>query len=83
MAGSASYRRGIGSEAPLPTGALTSPSRYDVVLVLVPVAFLAALLVGEAVDAPLRVRLATAALACLPWLVDCLFLNPPTEGATG
>ena len=83
MAGSASYRRGIVSEAPLPTDALTSLSRYAGVLAFVPVAFLTALLVGEAVDAPLRVRLATAALACLPGLVDCLFLNPPTEGAAG
>lgn len=83
MVGSASYHRGPGPEATLPTGALTSPSRYDLHLAVVPVAFLVALLVGAAVDAPLRIRLASAALASLVPLVDGLFLNPPTDGAAG
>lgn len=52
-------------------------SRYDLVLAVVPVAFLLALLVGGVVGVPTRVAVTTAAAVAALALIDGLFLNPP------
>lgn len=52
-------------------------SRYDLLLAVVPVAFLLGLLAVGLTDVPLRVAMSSAAAVGALALVDGLFLNPP------
>lgn len=61
----------------------SGPSRYDLVLAVVPLAFLAALLLTALADVPLRVGLVGAGIVGALALVDGLFLNPPRRPRTG
>lgn len=56
---------------------LRSASRYDLVLAVIPVAFLAAFAVAHVGAAPFRSALVVASLVGALALVDALFLNPP------
>ena len=52
-------------------------SRYDLLLAVVPAAFLLGLLAAGLADVPLGVAMGTAAAVAALALVDGLFLNPP------
>lgn len=52
-------------------------SRYDLLLVLVPIAFLAAVLAGFVLPVGTRPPLAGAALVGLAAIVDGVYRNPP------
>lgn len=56
---------------------LTSLSRYDLVLAVIPLAFLVALAVAHVGAAPFRSTLFAASIVGALALVDALFLNPP------
>ena len=56
---------------------LESISRYDLVLAVIPTAFIAALLVDSLVQIPPRMSLLIAASVCPLGLLDVLFVNPP------
>lgn len=58
----------------------TIPSRYDLVLAVIPAAFLVALFVSIAFSVPLRSVLVGSALFCTLVVADGLYLNPPTDG---
>lgn len=57
-------------------------SRYDLLLAVVPVAFVMGLLATGAADVPIRVSLSGAAGVGALALVDALFLNPPRRPRT-
>lgn len=69
---------------PRPTDRVRRPfaalSRYDLVLALVPIAFLLGGAASVAGAIPLRVGLAGAGALGALFVVDALFLNPPTTG---
>lgn len=52
-------------------------SRYDLLLAVVPAAFLLGLLAAGLADVPLRVAMSSAGAVGALALVDGLFLNPP------
>lgn len=56
---------------------LDSLSRYDLVLLAVPVVFLCALAIGTALSVPPRESVIAAALCGMALVTDALFLNPP------
>jgi hypothetical protein len=56
-------------------------SRYDLVLAVIPAAFLLALLSTVLLSVPLRTTLPASSLVGVLALTDTLYLNPPTEGA--
>lgn len=58
-------------------------SRYDLLLAVVPVAFLVGLLAAGLTDVPLRVAMSSAAAVGALALVDGLFLNPPRPRSPG
>lgn len=61
------------------SGTMRAPTRYDLVLAVIPVAFLAAAVVGLTSSvSPTAAIGAAAALSAVPF-VDVLFLNPPRE----
>lgn len=63
----------------LAPGALSeSLSRYDLTLLVVPIAFLCALVLNSALPVPTSTALAGAALCGAVVVADALFLNPPT-----
>lgn len=53
------------------------PSRYDLVLLVIPLVLLLAGLVGSAAAVPVWTALAVGALAALPLLADVMAVNPP------
>lgn len=53
-------------------------SRYDLVLFVIPLAFLFALVLGAALPVPTSAALVGAALCGVAVVTDALFLNPPT-----
>jgi hypothetical protein len=55
-------------------------TRYDVVLALIPVAFVTTILVAHVVGLTVQTALTVAALAGAVGVADALFLNPPTGG---
>jgi len=57
-----------------------SVSRYDLVLALIPVAFLLTAVASGLLGISLLVALAGGSLFGLAVLVDALFLNPPRDG---
>jgi hypothetical protein len=57
---------------------LDSLSRYDLTLLVIPLAFLCALAVGSALPVPTLVSLVGASLFGAVVVTDALFLNPPT-----
>lgn len=54
-------------------------SRYDLLLAVVPAAFLVGLLAATLADVPFRVAMSSAAAVGALALVDGLFLNPPRQ----
>lgn len=61
--------------------ALRSASRYDLVLAMIPSAFVIAVLLGNLISLSMQSQLLVAALVGLIALVDALFINPPRPGA--
>jgi hypothetical protein len=55
-------------------------SRYDLVLVLIPVAFVLTVAVSGLFDVPLPTALTGGTIVGVLCVVDALFLNPPTGG---
>lgn len=64
------------------TGDTVGPlaSRYDLLLVLIPLAFVAAVLAGMVLPLGTQATLAGAALVGLGAIVDGVYRNPPTPG---
>jgi len=60
---------------------LDSPSRYDLVLAAIPVAFLAAGLASRFLPLEPNAALTAAALVCALVVLDGLFVNPPRTGS--
>ncbi|MFB6171745.1 MAG: hypothetical protein ABEJ23_04375 [Haloarculaceae archaeon] len=58
---------------------LSALSRYDLLLAVVPIAFLCSLAVGQLLSLPPRHALASGAVVGALALVDGLFLNPPRD----
>lgn len=58
-------------------------SRYDLLLAVVPVAFVLGLLATGVADVPIRVSLSGAAGVGALALVDALFINPPRRPRAG
>lgn len=56
---------------------LNSVSRYDLVLAVIPTAFLTALLTANLLALPARSTLVIAGFVSALVLIDALFLNPP------
>lgn len=52
-------------------------SRYDLVLAVIPSAFLVALILGNVLPVSPRIALASASVVGALALLDALFLNPP------
>lgn len=71
---------------PVP-GRLAAPvrrlSRYDLVLAVIPAAFLLAALLGTAGAVPAPAAVTAASLVGVLAMVDALFLNPPDRPAGG
>lgn len=57
-----------------------SLTRYDLILVSIPVAFVATILVAQLLSIAIQTALTGAAIAGAVGVVDALFLNPPTDG---
>lgn len=62
-------------------GVLTSVSRYDLVIGVIPLVFAVALAATGALDVATHRALAAAAVVGVLALVDALYLNPPTRSA--
>ncbi len=65
------------------TGARTTGpdlSRYDIILVAIPLAFLAALLVGQLLSLSMQATVVVGAALGALVVVDALFVNPPRPG---
>lgn len=56
-------------------------SRYDLVLAVIPTAFVVALLVENLLSVSARVALVSASVVGALAVLDALFLNPPTGSA--
>lgn len=65
------------------TAVLARCSRYDLVLGLVPVAFVLGLLATGVAGVPIRISLAGAAGVGALAMIDALFLNPPRRPRVG
>lgn len=66
-----------------PFDVLTSTAQYDLVLGLIPLAFVLAMTLGTALGLSVQVMLVAAALVGVVALVDALYLNPPIEHGPG
>lgn len=58
-------------------------SRHDLVLAVIPAAFLVGLIAAGIADVPFQVAMGTAAAVGTLALVDGLFLNPPRRPRAG
>ncbi|WP_435319310.1 hypothetical protein [Haloarchaeobius sp. TZWSO28] len=58
-------------------------SRYDLVLAMIPLSFVAAALWSVLGDASSTTAIGIAGVCCLLALVDALFVNPPGRGRRG
>jgi len=54
-------------------------SRYDIILVAIPSAFLAALLIGQVLSLPMQATVVVGAALGALAVVDALFVNPPKQ----
>lgn len=61
-----------------PSGPLRSLSRYDLTLLVIPLAFLCSFALGTALSVPTRTVMVVASLCGAAAVTDALFLNPPT-----
>ncbi|MDY6817055.1 MAG: hypothetical protein SVG88_00210 [Halobacteriales archaeon] len=57
--------------------AVRSASRYDLVLALIPSAFVIAMLLGNLVSLSMQSQLLVASIVGAIAVIDALFLNPP------
>lgn len=55
-------------------------TRHDLVLAVIPSAFIVAMLVGQVVSLSTQASVALASIVGALALFDALFLNPPTSG---
>lgn len=60
----------------------TAVSRYDLLLAVIPAAFVLAAVLGALATTATRDAVLVAALVGVAAMVDALFLNPPGRGAT-
>ena len=67
-----------GRTRPLPLAPPDSPSRYDLTLLAIPLAFLCALVLGSTLPVPTASTLLVAAICGAAAVADALFCNPPT-----
>lgn len=58
-------------------------TRYDLVLAVIPAAFLLAVMLGSTPAVPGPVAVAAASVVGVLAVVDALFLNPPREPTAG
>ena len=58
-------------------------SRHDIVLAVIPVAFLLGLVAAGLADVPLRLAMGAAGAVGALALIDGLFLNPPRRPGVG
>ena len=58
-------------------------SRYDLLLAVIPAAFLLGLLAAGLADVPLRLAMGSAGAVGALALIDGLFLNPPRRPGVG
>lgn len=77
-----SHSNGFGIDRPAPPDERRSIgpsrlSRYDLVLLAIPLVLLLAGLVGSATAVPVWTAVAVGALASLPLLADAMAVNPP------
>lgn len=70
---------GRGSSRTARTDFLDRLSHYDLVLAVVPVAFLVSAIVGYLFAVPPKTALVVASVVGLLAMLDALFLNPPTR----
>lgn len=54
--------------------------RYDLLLVLIPAAFVVSLLAGHLLSLPAHLSVAAASVASAAVVLDGMFLNPPVSG---
>lgn len=72
-----------GARSKLPIPSHVRPSRYDLVLWVIPLAFLLALVAATVLSTPTEVPLVAASVVGALALFDGLFRNPPTVGSAG
>lgn len=75
MATSDSAPHGIGADGRTP-----DPSRYDLVLAVIPLVLAASVAAGHLLPVPVESALAAAAVVATLVVADALFFNPPTRG---
>jgi hypothetical protein len=73
----------IGTESRLRFDTLPSPSRYDLLLAAVPVAFLLSVAAQAVFGMPLELAIAGGSLLGTAVVTDALFLNPPIDPQEG
>lgn len=56
-------------------------SRYDLLLAVIPAAYLVAAVVGQFLSVPWHVVFGSATVVCALALVDGLFIDPPSPGS--
>lgn len=66
-----------GTRAGSPLGIDPSPSRYDLVLLVIPAALLVSLFAGQLPSVSIESALAVGSIVGVLTLVDALFVNPP------
>lgn len=67
----------------LQSNVTVSLSRYDLVLAVIPTAFVVAVLASHLLSVPPRTLIVAASLVAALAVVDGLFFNPPTAGRRG
>lgn len=60
-----------------PFGRIGELTRYDLVLAIIPIAFLVSVLVGHLLSVPTRTALIAASVVGTLAMIDALFFNPP------
>ncbi|WP_439027314.1 hypothetical protein [Haloarchaeobius sp. DT45] len=63
--------------------AVAAISRYDLVLAMIPLSFVAATVWSALADAAPTTAITVAGACCLLALADALFVNPPGQGGRG
>ena len=65
------------------SGPFHAVSRYDILLAVIPVSFLATLVAAWFLPVPTRMGLTVGSLVCSLAVLDALFVNPPRPGSPG
>jgi len=72
---------GISERSTANRGVGPARDRYDLLLALIPLAFLVAVLAVHVLPVTLRQALGAASVVCLLGIVDGVYRNPPVEDA--